>query len=95
WKKAQRKCGKRCPEETRELCGEELFQKSLQIMKTFAVAGNSDITPVLIAMEEALTQKYPQRRYQVMGPAYKTRIFIYTHFPEWVYEWIYGTYLQK
>ncbi|KAB7495048.1 D-beta-hydroxybutyrate dehydrogenase, mitochondrial [Armadillidium nasatum] len=68
-------------EETQELCGKETYRNSVEIMKTFIVGGNTDVMPVLISMEEALTQKYPQPRYQSMDGLYKARIFVGTPLP--------------
>ncbi|KAL7638207.1 UNVERIFIED_CONTAM: hypothetical protein RMT77_011832 [Armadillidium vulgare] len=82
-------------QETRDIYGEENFRSQMELMKTYATIGDTDITPVIKSFEEAVTQTYPQTRYQPMDLYYKTRIFVSTHFPECIHDWIYASCLQK
>lgn len=46
----------------------------------------SDISPVITAFTEALTQQHPQTRYDPMDPLMYFTLFLATHFPDWVYD---------
>ncbi|ROT62025.1 putative D-beta-hydroxybutyrate dehydrogenase, mitochondrial-like [Penaeus vannamei] len=49
------------------------------------------MTPVLEAMTEALTQRFPRARYMPMDLHTFVRIFVATHLPEWLYDLLYRT----
>ncbi|XP_071552206.1 D-beta-hydroxybutyrate dehydrogenase, mitochondrial-like [Panulirus ornatus] len=55
-------------------------------MKNFRRQGAKDISPVIIALTEALTQTHPQPRYCPMDVLMYLVACVNTHFPEWVYD---------
>ncbi|XP_042861662.1 D-beta-hydroxybutyrate dehydrogenase, mitochondrial-like [Penaeus japonicus] len=55
-------------------------------MKNIRSSGASDISPVITAFTEALTQQHPQTRYDPMDPLMYFTLFLATHFPGWVYD---------
>lgn len=54
-----------------------------------------DVSEVSEAIAEALTQRFPQSRYQPMQLFYYVMVFVSQHFPEWVYDYLYIEYLMK
>ncbi|XP_018011601.1 D-beta-hydroxybutyrate dehydrogenase, mitochondrial-like [Hyalella azteca] len=72
-------------EEVKSDYGEELLELIL----------STDLTPVLQAFAGALLDAVPQARYQPMDLYYKTRVFVASHCPEWLYDNIYVGCLNK
>ncbi|XP_063588119.1 D-beta-hydroxybutyrate dehydrogenase, mitochondrial-like [Penaeus indicus] len=60
-----------------------------QALRAFRDAGPDSMTPVLVAMTDALTQRFPRARYMPMDLHTFVRIFVATHFPEWLYDLLY------
>ncbi|XP_047496729.1 D-beta-hydroxybutyrate dehydrogenase, mitochondrial-like isoform X2 [Penaeus chinensis] len=60
-----------------------------QALRAFRDAGPDSMTPVLEAMTDALTQRFPRARYMPMDLHTFVRIFVATHFPEWLYDLLY------
>lgn len=82
-------------DDVRKDYGEDLFKERVTLMKSYIKGGNTDLTCVLQAFMASLTDKWPQARYQPMDLYYKTRVFVATHFPEWLYDNIYVGCLNK
>ncbi|XP_018009587.1 D-beta-hydroxybutyrate dehydrogenase, mitochondrial [Hyalella azteca] len=76
-------------EEVRALYGESLFWRRVAVMKKYADAGSTDLTPVLQAFASALLDRWPQPRYQPADLYFKTRCLVATHGPEWLYDALY------
>ena len=49
---------------------------------------NKDASPVVCAMEDALTRRYPKSRYFVASPFDKALAYFYQFFPTFVYDFI-------
>lgn len=75
--------------------GRDGFDRVLASQKRICSTGFKDITPVVTAMDDSLTQKYPQERYQPMGLYLYLITFISQHFPEWVSDYISLEILMK
>ncbi|XP_037783529.1 D-beta-hydroxybutyrate dehydrogenase, mitochondrial-like [Penaeus monodon] len=60
-----------------------------QALRAFRDAGPDSMAPVLEAMTDALTQRFPRVRYMPMDLHTFVRIFVATHFPEWLYDHLY------
>lgn len=75
--------------EVRADYGKERFEARVNLMKSYASSGDTDLTPVINAFTEGLVQRWPQVRYTPMNLYFRTRLFIATHLPECVYEKIY------
>ncbi|KAG7175415.1 D-beta-hydroxybutyrate dehydrogenase-like 1 [Homarus americanus] len=84
-----RKMWEAMSEEVKADYGKDHFQARIDLMRQYSKAGNTDISPVINAFTEGLTQKYPQARYCPMDLYFKTRLFVATHLPEFVYEKLY------
>ncbi|KAF2355580.1 Short-chain dehydrogenase/reductase SDR [Trinorchestia longiramus] len=82
-------------EEVKQDYGEDVFQERVTLMKSYITGGATDLTPVLQSFSAALLDATPQARYQPMDLYYKTRVFIASHCPEWVYDNIYVGCLNK
>lgn len=68
---------------------EEYFRKQIETMTYYSKHGNSDTSPVIKTMVDAVSHTYPQTRYQVMSWQEKVKCFVSTHFPSIVYDSIY------
>ncbi|XP_050714703.1 D-beta-hydroxybutyrate dehydrogenase, mitochondrial-like [Eriocheir sinensis] len=75
--------------DVRKEYGREHFDGRMKLMQQYAGSGDKDITPVLNAFTEGLVQRWPQVRYVPMDLYFRTRVFVATHLPEWVYEKLY------
>ncbi|XP_069951276.1 D-beta-hydroxybutyrate dehydrogenase, mitochondrial isoform X2 [Cherax quadricarinatus] len=65
----------------------QLYCKKVEgFKKNFRRKGAKDISPVINAFTEALTQTHPQDRYCPMEPRMYAVAFISNHFPAWVYD---------
>lgn len=51
-----------------------------------SVLQEQDLTPVLQAVTEALTHKFPRARYRVVNAYYFLKVATALHLPEWVYD---------
>ena len=76
-------------EEVKTAYGRQYFDKKVEVMRSYMNNGIPDISPVINSYTDALLDMFPQARYQPMDLYFKTRIFVATHFPEFVYEKIY------
>lgn len=65
------------------------LQAVTRALRAFRDAGPDSMTPVLEAMTEALTQRFPRARYMPMDLHTFVRIFVATHLPEWLYDLLY------
>ncbi|XP_042859212.1 D-beta-hydroxybutyrate dehydrogenase, mitochondrial-like [Penaeus japonicus] len=70
---------------------DEVLKRQLQVSKT----GHGDVSEVSEAIAEALTQRFPQSRYQPMQLFYYVMVFVSQHFPEWLYDYLCVEYLRK
>lgn len=75
--------------------GEKYFEERVAIMKSFMGSGCSDQTPVIDAITNALSDAFPQKRYQPMNLYWKVRQFVSQHLPEIFYDWIYISYVRR
>ncbi|XP_068234784.1 D-beta-hydroxybutyrate dehydrogenase, mitochondrial-like isoform X2 [Palaemon carinicauda] len=75
--------------------GKETFDRVHAIQKAICTSGFKDLTPVVAAMDDSLTQRYPHERYQPMGIYLYIITFISQHFPEWVSDYISLEILMK
>ncbi|KAK3865560.1 hypothetical protein Pcinc_028839 [Petrolisthes cinctipes] len=66
--------------------GNPYCKKIEGFMKNFRRTGARDISPVVNALTEALTQEHPQARYCPMNPLGHVVAWIATHLPEAVYD---------
>ncbi|XP_047496906.1 D-beta-hydroxybutyrate dehydrogenase, mitochondrial-like [Penaeus chinensis] len=73
-------------EEMKSDYGEVGRKRVETFMKNIRNKGASDISPVITAFTEALTQQYPQTRYDPMDPMMYFTLFLGTHFPGWVFD---------
>nr|XP_027233117.1 D-beta-hydroxybutyrate dehydrogenase, mitochondrial-like [Penaeus vannamei] len=75
--------------------GKETFDEALRRQLQTSKSGHRDVSEVSEAIAEALTQRFPQSRYQPMQLFYYVMVFVSQHFPEWVYDYLYIEYLMK
>ncbi|XP_037776200.1 D-beta-hydroxybutyrate dehydrogenase, mitochondrial-like isoform X2 [Penaeus monodon] len=75
--------------------GKDTFDEALKRQLLTSKSGDRDVTEVSEAIAEALTQRFPQGRYQPMQLFYYVMVFVSQHFPEWVYDYLYIEYLLK
>jgi len=75
--------------------GEKYFEDRVEIMKSYMGTGCSDQTPVIDAITNALSDAFPQKRYQPMNLYWKVRHFVSQHLPEIFYDWIYISYVRR
>ncbi|CAL4091150.1 unnamed protein product [Meganyctiphanes norvegica] len=75
--------------------GKDHFDSRVNLMTKYSTGGCTDLSPVLNAYIEGLTQAYPQERYNPMDFYFRARLFIATHLPEIFYDNIYIDYLKK
>jgi hypothetical protein len=47
------------------------------------------------AYTDGLLDVFPQKRYQPMNLYFKVRVFIATHLPEFFYDYLYVSYIQR
>lgn len=73
-------------EEIKSDYGEAGRKRVETFMRNIRNKGASDISPVITAFTEALTQQHPQTRYDPMDPLMYFTLFLATHFPDWVYD---------
>lgn len=82
-------------EEVREAYGKNYYDQTTELRLEAITSGNPDISEVIYAMTEALTQRLPQGRYQPMDLYLYLVLFLAQHFPEWLYDHIFIEYLFK
>jgi len=73
-------------EDLRQHYGDDHCKKVEGFMKNFRRTGARDISPVLNAITEGLSQQYPQARYCPMIPLAHLVLWVNTHLPEVVYD---------
>lgn len=56
---------------------------------------NPDLSEVLEVLTEALTQVYPQARYHPMDAKLYFIMFVVTHFPEWIGDYVVDQLVSK
>ncbi|XP_050726869.1 D-beta-hydroxybutyrate dehydrogenase, mitochondrial-like [Eriocheir sinensis] len=64
--------------------GKEYFDYVMKILQQTAFGGERDVTPVLTAVTEALTQRFPRARYRVVNTYYFFKVAAAIHLPEWL-----------
>lgn len=69
--------------------GREYFDAQIATMTRYATTGNTDTTPVVQTMVDAVMHTFPQTRYQVMSYQEKIKCFVSTHLPSIIYDAIY------
>ncbi|XP_037783264.1 D-beta-hydroxybutyrate dehydrogenase, mitochondrial-like [Penaeus monodon] len=77
-------------EEIKSDYGEVGRKRVETFMRNIRNKGASDISPVITAFTEALTQQYPQTRYDPMDPLMYFTLFLGTHFPGWVFDFYFA-----
>ncbi|XP_069951240.1 D-beta-hydroxybutyrate dehydrogenase, mitochondrial isoform X1 [Cherax quadricarinatus] len=82
-------------QEVKDAYGKDFFDQAIQFHLSCACSGNPDVSEVIYAMTEALTQQFPQSRYQPMDIFLYLMVFISQHFPEWVYDYLFIEFLFK
>ncbi|KAG7159011.1 D-beta-hydroxybutyrate dehydrogenase-like 5 [Homarus americanus] len=82
-------------EEVKTAYGKDFFDETINFQLNITRSGNPDVSEVLTAMTDALTQKYPQSRYQPMDITIYLAVFLNQHFPEWVYDYLWVEYILK
>nr|XP_045608263.1 D-beta-hydroxybutyrate dehydrogenase, mitochondrial-like isoform X1 [Procambarus clarkii] len=70
--------------------GEDYHKRLEGFVKNIYKGTAKDISPVINAFTEALTQTYPQDRYCPMSAQTYMAVFVNTHFPAWVYDTLFG-----
>lgn len=68
--------------------GEVTCIQAESFMNSFRKSGRSDIMPVINSFTEALTQVHPQVRYSPQDPFMYFLVFIGTHMPEFIFDFI-------
>ncbi|XP_042865374.1 D-beta-hydroxybutyrate dehydrogenase, mitochondrial-like [Penaeus japonicus] len=76
-------------DDLRQECPRQKLRAVSQALRVFRESGPNEMTPVLEAMTDALTQRFPRARYMPMDLHTFVRIFVATHFPEWLYDLLY------
>ncbi|XP_071551078.1 D-beta-hydroxybutyrate dehydrogenase, mitochondrial-like isoform X2 [Panulirus ornatus] len=75
--------------------GKDYIERIQQSQLKDTRSGNPDVSEVVDALTDALTQRFPQSRYQPMDLDYYVRVFVNQHFPEWVYDYLIIEFLRK
>lgn len=77
------------PEDVRADYGKHYFDQIVKLLQESAHGGEKDLTPVLAAVTEALTQRFPRARYRVVDIYYFFKVAAAVHLPEWLYDLLY------
>ncbi|XP_007895635.1 D-beta-hydroxybutyrate dehydrogenase, mitochondrial [Callorhinchus milii] len=80
---------KESSDSVREDYGKSHFDRRTMAMKSQCSNGSKDISPVINAMADALTSKYPYRRYRPMDTYWWIRLQILTHLPDAIADMMY------
>ncbi|XP_066989809.1 D-beta-hydroxybutyrate dehydrogenase, mitochondrial-like [Macrobrachium rosenbergii] len=64
--------------------GKQYFNDVIASRMIVNRSGETDLSPAIEAMADALTQRFPQARYSPMGLDLFVRMFVAEHLPEWV-----------
>ncbi|XP_065579813.1 D-beta-hydroxybutyrate dehydrogenase, mitochondrial-like isoform X4 [Artemia franciscana] len=77
------------PEVVKDDYGKAYFDAKIDQMHGYTATGSSTIAPVIEAMTDALTRTFPSCRYQPMQLPEKIKVYVATHLPELVFDYIY------
>ncbi|XP_071552182.1 LOW QUALITY PROTEIN: D-beta-hydroxybutyrate dehydrogenase, mitochondrial-like [Panulirus ornatus] len=77
-------------EDARADCGKEYFDSVVRAVQINATSGQGDMGPVLCALTEALTQRFPRVRYRVVDAYYFLKLQAAIHLPEWLFDLLYN-----
>ncbi|XP_045110218.1 D-beta-hydroxybutyrate dehydrogenase, mitochondrial-like isoform X2 [Portunus trituberculatus] len=77
------------PEVVRSDYGKHHFDSVMRVLRESVQGGEKDLTPVLAALTEALTQRFPRARYRVVDTYYFLKVAAAIHLPEWMFDLLY------
>ncbi|KDR23384.1 D-beta-hydroxybutyrate dehydrogenase, mitochondrial [Zootermopsis nevadensis] len=75
--------------EARAEYGEDYFEQSVRSLQTYTKGEETDLTPVLRSLTDAVCRTFPLSRYTSVTRSEKLQAFVADHFPRSVYDIIY------
>ncbi|KAK3875741.1 hypothetical protein Pcinc_019380 [Petrolisthes cinctipes] len=82
-------------DEVKETYGKHFYDNNLLKQTKISKSGNPDVSQVLVVLTEALTHVYPQARYNPMDFKLYFIMFVATHFPEWIADFVFDQLVVK
>ncbi|XP_023022668.2 D-beta-hydroxybutyrate dehydrogenase, mitochondrial [Leptinotarsa decemlineata] len=77
-------------QEQRQEYGEDYFEKAIRSLEKYTKTQESDTSPVLRALNDAVVRTFPLKKYTPVSRKEKIQAFIADHFPRSVYDIIYS-----